>query len=208
MARPRGKRFPLPTMEQLHAGLDATEASANSERLLDMWLERDDDPVDRMGPRVLPDGTRGPDRNVFHTISVDGTGQRMDVRAKIPSSYMHLIGTMIARREIPQYNTIGDFVRDAIYHRIWDVAEGRKLRPVDLERLKVEEMQAATEAAMERMEMNNALVTEARATLSRLHGQPGFGEYLETLRLTAAYVENPWRAQLLKLADEYEGGGG
>ena len=73
-----------------------SSASASSERLLDMWLERDDDPVDRMGPRVLPDGTRGPDRNVFHTISVDGTGQRMDVRAKIPSSYMHLIGTMIA----------------------------------------------------------------------------------------------------------------
>ena len=208
MARPRGKRFPLPTMEQLHAGMDATEASASSERLLDMWLERDDEPVDRMGPRVLPDGTRGPDRNVFHTISTDGAGQRMDVRAKIPSSYMHLIGTMIARREIPQYNTIGDFVRDAIYHRIWDIAEGRKLLAVDVERLKVEEMQEATEAALGRMESNNALVNEARATLHRLQGQPGLDEYLDRLRITAAYIEDPWRKELLKLANEYESDGG
>jgi hypothetical protein len=88
MARPRGKRFPLPTMEQLHAGMDATEASASSERLLDMWLERDDEPVDRMGPRVLPDGTRGPDRNVFHTISTDGS-RAADGRASQDPVVLH-----------------------------------------------------------------------------------------------------------------------
>lgn len=204
MARPRSKRMPLPTLEQMHEGLDVTAASASGERLLDMWLERDEDvPVDRMDRGLLPDGTQGPDRRIIYTSSTDGSGQRMDVRAKVPSAHMHFIGAMIARREIPGYNTIGDFVRDAIYHRMWDVAEGIKLSPVDLERLKARQLQTATEAAVERVENNNALVAEARTALGRLQGQPGLEDYLDVLRVTAAYMEEPWRGQMLRLVDEY-----
>ena len=42
MARPHRRRDPIPTMEQIHAGLDAVEASASPERLLDMWLDREE----------------------------------------------------------------------------------------------------------------------------------------------------------------------
>lgn len=41
------------------------------------------------------------------------------VQARIPTEYMDKIAALVARREIPEYQTPADFIRDAIHHRLY-----------------------------------------------------------------------------------------
>lgn len=41
------------------------------------------------------------------------------VTVRVPTQYLDIIGALVARREIPEYNTPADFIRDAIHHRVY-----------------------------------------------------------------------------------------
>jgi hypothetical protein len=68
---------------------------------------------------------KGYDKNSFYTNG----GNRGDNEVKsirLPMSTIAKIGEMIASRDVPAYKTEADFYRDAIVHRLHDVAEMRK----------------------------------------------------------------------------------
>lgn len=221
MARPRNARLPLPTVDQLYDGLEVTRQSASG--LLANWLEQDgaedDDGHGEVGnaarhadglgangraPGVLPDGTPRPPRSRIYTASSNGDGQTSHVRAKVPAVTTHMLGALIARGDIPGYHTIGDFVRDAMLHRMWDVAEGLRLEPEDVEKMKMLEAEQARVEWEERVERNDKVVEGARVTLRRLCDRPGLRGYLAMLKRTAGHVDPPWRQELLDLVAHYE----
>lgn len=205
MARPHRKRDPIPTMEQLHAGMDAREASAGSERLLDMWLERDDDREPWEQPVVLADGTVGPDPSQFKKRpSTDANGDSTTIRAKLPASVMQRVSALIARRAFTEYDTNADFVRDAIYHYLWRVAGAGGLDDDAVDYLRVTEAANVARDKQAAVERNDELIATMRQTLELLRGKPGMDDYLVSVRTTAAYLGEPWREQALELLDRFD----
>jgi len=205
MARPHRRRDPIPTMEQLHSGLDAVEASASPERLLDMWLDREEPREAWEHPVVLEDGTEGPDPRKFkNRPSTDPNGDNTTIRAKLPASWMQRVSTLIARRVHAEYNTNADFVRDAIYHHLWRVAGARGLDADAVDHLRIVEAGEAARNQQAVIERNDELVATMRQTLDLLRGKPGMDGYLQTVRGVAAYLEEPWLEQALELLDRYD----
>lgn len=75
-------------------------------------------------PFALSGEGYSPDK--FYTRSTDGKGASETKYFKAVPSIMGSVGELVASRQIPQYKTEADFIRDAIYHRLKYVAEGLK----------------------------------------------------------------------------------
>lgn len=66
---------------------------------------------------------KGYSEDKFYTKSTDGKGVSETKYVKMPPSMIGEMGELIARRIIPDYRTDGDFIRDAVIHRLHHIAE-------------------------------------------------------------------------------------
>lgn len=67
--------------------------------------------------------TKGYSRENFYTAARDGGGNSETKYLKISGAVLGQIGSLVSGRQIPAYKTEADFIRDAIVHRLRDVAE-------------------------------------------------------------------------------------
>lgn len=79
---------------------------------------------DRFDPFATEKKGYSPDK--FYTKSTDGKGVSETKYIKVPPSLIGEIGELVAARVIPDYKTDGDFIRDAIVHRLHEIAEMRQ----------------------------------------------------------------------------------
>ena len=79
----------------------------------------------------------GYSRERFYTHSTDKHGHKTTVRASVPPELLRQISKIVASGVIPEYGTAGDFVRDAVFHRLHEIGEklndGDILRDVTLQ---------------------------------------------------------------------------
>lgn len=54
----------------------------------------------------------------FYTSSVDRMGHSAFAKLRYPTYLQSLLESLIASREIPDYKTVSDIFRDALYHRL------------------------------------------------------------------------------------------
>lgn len=86
-----------------------------------------------------------------HTFYTAAGADSESVRVRVNNKYLSIVGNLVASREIPDYKTTADFVRDAIYHRLYYYQHayqkpeiGRLIRTdMELERSKERIAQAA-----------------------------------------------------------------
>lgn len=69
---------------------------------------------------------KGYDKDKFYTKSTDGKGVSETKYVKLPPSIIGEVGELIAARVIPDYKTDGDFIRDALVHRLHEIADMRQ----------------------------------------------------------------------------------
>jgi hypothetical protein len=62
------------------------------------------------------------DRAKFYTKSRDKDGGQ-SVQYQVSRSILRDVDELVAEKIVPEYRTRGDFVRDAIYHRLKDISE-------------------------------------------------------------------------------------
>lgn len=62
-------------------------------------------------------------RDNFYTRSVDSKGHKETFHVPTPPAIFGQVGELVAQRMIPAYRSPQDFVRDAIVHRLRDIAE-------------------------------------------------------------------------------------
>lgn len=127
------------------------------------------------------------------------------VRAKVRSSHVEMMAMIVAKNWVPEYNTVQDFIRDAIYHRMHFWSE--RITDGELRRVVTEE---GTRLALERFERQmiegEELVTSSKRVLERAakvrdiqileSTLTEIGERLETAR-------TPYLEDLQKLYREY-----
>lgn len=63
--------------------------------------------------------------DTFYTTSTDKKGHSAQVRTSIPPEMHSQIKRLIESGDFPMYQTMGDFVRDAIFHRVHWVAKNK-----------------------------------------------------------------------------------
>jgi Arc/MetJ-type ribon-helix-helix transcriptional regulator len=81
-------------------------------------------PFKKLNPVVAPDSydLHDPGYSVNQVYTTAGE-QSESVRARIPLPMLGEIRALIESKDIPEYRTMSDFVRDAIHHRLHWVAE-------------------------------------------------------------------------------------
>lgn len=88
-------------------------------------------------------------RDNFYTRSVDSKGHKETFHVPAPPAIFGQVGEMVAQRLIPAYRSPQDFVRDAIVHRLRDIAEmtenGTLNRVISLEIIRCQQEQMMIE---------------------------------------------------------------
>lgn len=111
----------------------------------------------------------GYSREKFYTVSTNKKGFTSSIRVNVPPDVLSSIGALVASKDIPDYRTLQDFLRDALVHRLHDVNDmiaGDFLHNATKMFLRMAEAERAAEhrAAINRLiEMRRMLVKEEKS---------------------------------------------
>ena len=201
MGRPRGERAELATPEAIAASrarlrqqhrdrLEQQKRETEAQGVLSQYLEP---------TSTMPAGER------FVTHATDSRGHSESVRVNMPQGWLAIIAQVVGIDEIPAYRSSADFIRDAIWHRLEYVSSRVLIDAETSERLYLEATHNAMTDWRERVERNDAMVEEARLTLSpRNADKPGYAELVARVKETAYGYGHPWRGQVLEVVAEAE----
>lgn len=141
--------------------------------------------------------------------SKDSDGHSTNIRAKIPDTWMGAVGEIVASPDWPEYRTVQDFYRDAIYHRMrWAArAPDRSTSPKVKALMALAHSDAALDYANLIREANQQLLDRATDTL-RKHVSDGNQLLLRTtikeLEAGLDGMDEPWRSELEKTLETYD----
>lgn len=149
-----------------------------------------------------------PPRDEVFTGSTDGHGHSATVRVSVPPHTLGFIEEFIASRSDPRYRSVGDFVRDAITHRLWELAMGQ-VGPTERSRdlHKKQMIEETMRKHIEWVEAGDASVRNAREMLERMKGTPQWEKVVGEVEGYALGLQEPWRGEILALIAHVRGDG-
>jgi hypothetical protein len=141
--------------------------------------------------------------------SKDSQGHSTNIRAKIPDTWMGSIGEIVNSPDWPEYRSVQDFYRDAIYHRMrWATRQPDRLSSPKVKHLiALAQSKAALDYANLVRQSNQELVTDAERTLRDLAAdgnQLALKQAIKELETGLDQMEEPWRSELARLLETYE----
>jgi len=147
------------------------------------------------------------DRTRFYTHSEDKKGHSFHVRANIPKPLGGELGSLVQSGMIPAYRSIGDIVRDAVYHRVKEVSSmidaGEVEQAVDMAMLHSEELRMLDEA-----QQAEQLIEAVRANASAMFGREGdrtrLKRYLAQRKEIADSIPEPYRNDYLAAIEDFD----
>ena len=153
------------------------------------------------------DDTEFYDRTRFYTHSEDKKGHSFHVRANIPKPLGGELGSLVQSGMVPAYRSVGDIVRDAVYHRIKEVSSmidaGEVEQAVDMAMLHSEELRMLNEA-----EQADHLIEAMRANASAMFSRDGdrsrLKRFLAQRREIADSIPEPYRQDYLAAIDDFD----
>lgn len=147
------------------------------------------------------------DRSRFYTHSEDKKGHSFHLRANIPKPLGGELGSLVQSGMVPAYRSLGDIVRDAIYHRVKEVSAmidaGEVEQAVDMAMLHSEELRMLDEAE-QADQLIEALRANASAMFSRDGSRSRLKRYLAQRREIADSIPEPYRADYLAAVDDFD----
>ena len=147
------------------------------------------------------------DRSRFYTHSEDKKGHSFHLRANIPKPLGGELGALVQSGMVPAYRSVGDIVRDAVYHRVKEVSmmidAGEVEQAVDMAMLHAEEVKLLDEAQQAEA-LIEALRANAQAMFSREGGQSRLKRYLAQRREIADSIPEPYRVDYLAAIDDFD----
>lgn len=141
--------------------------------------------------------------------SKDTQGHSTNIRAKIPDTWMGSIGEIVNSNDWPEYRTVQDFYRDAIYHRMrWATRQPDRSTSVRVAKLiAIARGQAAIDYADMLMRSSQEFVENASKTLAALvanGNQLALREAMKEMENVLDELEEPYRDELRRTIETYE----
>ena len=147
------------------------------------------------------------DPSRFYTHSEDRKGHSFHIRANIPKPLAGELSSLVQSGIVPAYRSIGDIMRDAIYHRVKQISqmvEGSELeQAVDMAMLLSEELKMVDEAAHAE-QLIDALRTNAQSMFARDGNTKRLKRYLAQRREILDSIPEPYRDDYLAAIVDYE----
>lgn len=147
------------------------------------------------------------DPSRFYTHSEDRKGHSFHVRANIPKPLAGELASLVQSGVVPAYRSIGDITRDAIYHRVKQVAtmiENDELnQAVDMAMLLSEELQIIDEG-QHAEQLIDAVRTNAQGMFAKDKNTTRLKRYLAQKRSVADSVPEPHRDDYVAAIEDYE----
>lgn len=144
--------------------------------------------------------------NKIYTEAIDkkhNTGET--VRAKVRTSHVEMMAMIVAKNWVPEYNTVQDFIRDAIYHRIHYWSE--RITDSQLQRVVTDEGgRLALERFERQMEESDAFVNSSERVFERALKMRDIQILGDTLTEVAERIETmrePYVDDLQRMYREY-----
>lgn len=103
----------------------------------------------------------------FYVRATDGNGHDATLQTKVSPALLGEIQRLVQSREIPQYRTYADLVRDALVHRLRYLADEYP-GAVNLHALEIEQRQAEVDRVLGEREAWDKLLTDLERTLAKL----------------------------------------
>lgn len=163
--------------------------------------------TDSYDPYEFEQDTQTPySRERFYTKSRDKTGEKDNVRVQFPGGLGHEVDALIAEKIIPEYATRQDFVRDAIVHRLHDIAEmkemgrlSRRMNPLILQ-MEMEQLKADVESSRATVQITEAMLTGSATSSDWV----AVGMALERGFMQIGTLREPYQSQLRDILRSYE----
>lgn len=147
----------------------------------------------------------------FYTRSTDDRGHsQLSPRIRLRPEIAQELSALVARRTIPAYRTTADFIRDAIVHRLHQIAKlesdptFREHLHDSVQRIAMEEIAASYEAELD---LCADLFRRVQATVEkavRAQDYAALRTFVEQLRVRADDMRDPFRSDLLDLLGRTE----
>lgn len=139
----------------------------------------------------------------------DQQGHSTNIRAKIPDNWAGSIAEVVGSDDWPEYRTMTDFYRDAIYHRMrWASRHrNRQISPRAKTLIALAQADAAIAYAALIRETNENLVRGAERILANLvsdGNQLALREVIKELEVNLDKMSDPYRSELARLIETYE----
>lgn len=141
--------------------------------------------------------------------SKDAQGHATNIRAKIPDTWMGSIGEIVNSPDWPEYRSVQDFYRDAIYHRMrWASRQpDRTTSPRVAKLMAIASGTAALDYHNMITTASKEYIDQASKTLQNLvanGNQLALREAIKELESTLDLIEEPYRSELARLLETYE----
>jgi HPt (histidine-containing phosphotransfer) domain-containing protein len=146
------------------------------------------------------------DPHRFYTRTSDAKGHSKMIRLNVPNPIMGEVAALVQSAQIPAYRSIEDVARDALYHRLKQVAisldNGELEAVVDLAMLVSDELDVKYQR--EQAQHLIAMVQD-NATQIVAEGPPARArKYLADRRELADSLPEPYRERYLKVVDDFD----
>lgn len=146
------------------------------------------------------------DPNRFYTHSEDKKGHSFHLRAPIPKPFAGELHALIKSGAVPQYRSLGDIVRDALFHRVKAVSQmiddGTLESSVDMMMLLAEEIQMQDEAETAE-HLIDAMHVNAQGMWAR-GDHPRLKRYLAGRMESAENLVEPYRSDYIGVIKKFE----
>ncbi len=147
------------------------------------------------------------DPNEFYTASQDKKGHSFHMRVNLPKPLGGQLYGLIQSAVVPQYRSVEDIARDALYHRVKQIAraidDGELEATVDMAMLHAQELQI-TETAQHAEELIDAMQTNA-AMMWQRNDAKSLKKFLAERRSVSDSLVEPYRTDYLAVIKNYEG---
>ncbi len=153
-------------------------------------------------PWAMAQAGYSPDK--FYVRATDGKGHSENVQTKISPSLLGELSAIIAAKEIPEYRTVQDFIRDAVLHRAKYVAELLK-RGTLAQKVDAEMVLSSIEGSRKMRREQEAIVSTGRDELADLIRVSNYGAYsslVEELDSVSDMLMEPYGSQLATVVHE------
>jgi hypothetical protein len=142
----------------------------------------------------------------FYTRS-DKRTQTRQTRVYLADDQLAEIARLVQGKEVPEYDTMQAFVRDAVHHRLHWVVKERVQTPESAMRMRVMNLRADAEARAGELEQYQRMIDAIGETLSRLQqvgDKAELRKQLAELELHAESLPDPWSWRLAEVLTNYQ----
>lgn len=157
--------------------------------------------------RIAPDPWTGRieySRETHYTQASDDKGHYLNVQVHVPTTLAALITNHVNSQAWPDYHSMQDVIRDAIYHHMHWL--GKHPKGVDPQAIADEIFQAGVENRRVRIKRYEQMIEVPRRALEELIEAGDWDEFRSTLEQARQQMEmmpDPYRTRMETLVSEY-----